>query len=230
MTDRRKNSDVLLDCVPVDGKTIIDVGCGDGSLARLMAAKGAWAVVGMDVTDRQLAKAMAAEPVRGVVYLKAGGEAMPFPDASADAVVFFNSLHHLPDDLMSQALAEAARVVKPGGLVYVGEPVAEGPHFEVMRPIDDETRVRALALAAIRGAGACGLEQVQELTYIHTVRRDSFEQLKGHIGDIDPTRDAKLAEKEAEVRALFEAKGTRREDGTWIFDQPMRVNLLRKAG
>ncbi len=44
--------------------------------------------------------------------------------------MFFNSLHHVPIEHQARALQEAARALRPGGLLCAIEPFAEGPHFE----------------------------------------------------------------------------------------------------
>jgi ubiquinone/menaquinone biosynthesis C-methylase UbiE len=58
------------------------------------------------------------------------GERLPFAAAAFDLVLLFNSLHHVPVDRQGAALAEAARVLRPGGDLLVAEPLAEGPWFD----------------------------------------------------------------------------------------------------
>lgn len=52
-------------------------------------------------------------------FVRARGEALPFPDRSADAVLLIEVLHHVPDD--RAVLAEAARVLRPGGRMLIEE-------------------------------------------------------------------------------------------------------------
>ena len=98
---------------PFEGQHLVDAGCGEGALVRALAKKGA-RVVGLDPNAAQLEKAEAEPRVAGERYLKAGAEQLAFENASQDGVIFFNSLHHLPLDLMDRALQEAARVLRPG--------------------------------------------------------------------------------------------------------------------
>ena len=73
------------------------------------------------------------------------GEYLPFRDSCFDATLFFNSIHHIPEDSMEAAISEAISVTKSGGLIYVAEPLAEGACFELDSPVEDETEVRAQA-------------------------------------------------------------------------------------
>ncbi len=90
---------------------VLDVGCGEGQIARLACAEGARLVVGCDPTNAQLETARLR--AGGPVYLRGMAERLPLRDASFDAavacLVFEHIAHHEP------ALAEVARVLRPGG-------------------------------------------------------------------------------------------------------------------
>lgn len=222
---QRRNQDVLIETLSLAGKRVLDVGCGDGGLTRLMAQAGA-IVTGVEVSPRQLAKARAAAPVAGETYHEGGAEHLPADDASVDIVVFFNSLHHVPVAGQGQALAEAARVLKPGGLAYIAEPVATGDFFELIRPVDDETEVRAHALAALRAAP--DFVQDAEMTYDHPMRYPSLEAVGERVVSANAEREAIYAAREPELRELWNRLGNPVEEGGRLFLQPMRVNLLRR--
>jgi ubiquinone/menaquinone biosynthesis C-methylase UbiE len=223
----RRNDDVLKEQVPLAGRRVLEVGCGDGALARLMAREGA-RVVGVDNNPAQLAQA-AAKPETGVAYIKAAGEKLPFPDGTFDAAVIFNSLHHIPVPAQGAALAEAARVLEPGGLLYIAEPVAEGANFELARPVDDETEVRAAAQDAIRSALARGLfRNPRETFYVHAVLAESYEKFAERMIRIDPARKPAIERHQAELRERFRRLG-RPDPKGMLFDQPMRANLLTRA-
>ena len=224
--DRRRNTDVIIETIALEGKRVIDVGCGDGSLARHLARHGA-TVLGVECSPRQLAKARAAEAVAGVEIVEGVGQALPAPDASADVVVFFNSLHHVPAEFMAAALGEAARVLKPGGLAYVSEPLPEGAFFEAVRPIDDETVVRALALAALRAVAGFTLER--EFTYVHPIVMKDYEAFRERIVSANSEREARFVAMDAEMRARFQSLAEVLPDGGFGFDQPMRVMLLASS-
>ncbi len=103
----------LLDAARVGpGVRVLDVATGPGYVAAAAAQRGA-AVVGVDFSAAMLAEARRHHP--GIEFQAGDAGALPFPDASFDAVVMSFGLLHLarPD----QALAETHRVLRPGGRV-----------------------------------------------------------------------------------------------------------------
>jgi ubiquinone/menaquinone biosynthesis C-methylase UbiE len=131
---------------PLDGLKLIDIGCGEGAVARACAQAGAEVhgydpfIPGTDWIEEG--------PGRYRLH-QARTDTIPEPDASADVVLFVYSLHHVPRERMAGALAEARRLLKPGGRLCVAEPVAVGPGQYVMELFHDETAVRANAQSAL---------------------------------------------------------------------------------
>lgn len=105
------------------GELVLDVGCGSGALTRTLAQRIApgGRVVGLDTSAALLkvARELADEAgLGGVIEWKEGDcRALPFPNASFDAVVAATTLSHVPD--VGRALAEMVRVTRPGGRVGV---------------------------------------------------------------------------------------------------------------
>jgi SAM-dependent methyltransferase len=199
------------------GKLIVDVGCAGGALVRRLAALGA-EVVGVEVSMQQLAAA-ATEP--GARYLIGHAQALPLDDASVDVVLFMRSLHHVPPPEMVDALREAARVLRAGGVVYVAEPLPDGKFFEVVSIVDDELEVRLAAQRALADASRAGLERVTTIDYDVKVEIAGLDALRARIVSVDPQRAATF---DARADELARALGTGR-----CFVQPMRADLLRLA-
>jgi SAM-dependent methyltransferase len=109
--------------LPRDG-ILLDVGCGEGQLARPAAAAGL-RVVGIDPSVAQAAEAR--RRGGGPVYAIGSATAVPLRDASVDAAVACLVFEHIPD--VDAALAEVARVVRPGGrfLFLLNHPLLQTP-------------------------------------------------------------------------------------------------------
>ncbi|RTL81753.1 MAG: class I SAM-dependent methyltransferase [Hyphomicrobiales bacterium] len=105
---------------PVTGKTLLDVGCGDGALIVQLAQQDA-VVTGLDSDPTMLAAARRrAETANVQLRLVEGkAQALPFPDASFDRVLAVTALCFIPD--VERAIGEMTRVLKPGGLLIIGE-------------------------------------------------------------------------------------------------------------
>ena len=96
----------------------LDVGCGNGAAALLVAETFGLRVVGVDVDPQQIALARAAAGDRAaVLFMAADATCLPFEDGRFDVVATSKTTHHVPR--WSSALAEMRRVLKPHGyLVY----------------------------------------------------------------------------------------------------------------
>jgi ubiquinone/menaquinone biosynthesis C-methylase UbiE len=206
---------------------VIELGCGAAHLSRkLLQRYPGSTVTGLEVDERQMAKSLAT-PQERLSFVQAGAQAIPFPDQSFDLALMLKSLHHVPLDLLDQALAEAHRVLRPQGLLYVSEPVFAGALNEVMRLFHDEEVVRAAALAAVRRAVASGAwVQVDEVHFempVHYRDFAEFEQRMIAVTFVEHKLDPATL---AAVRERFEPHMT---SGGAHFVRPMRVNLLRRA-
>jgi hypothetical protein len=213
---------VLDRLVQLGGRDVLDVGCGGGALVRELAARGAHAI-GLEISERQLGQARD----HGVGEFVVGrAEELPLQTDSLDVVLFMRSLHHVPESLMLPALADARRVLRPGGVVYVAEPLAEGDFFELVSIVDDETEVRAAAQRALTEASAAGLEHEQTLEYEVGALSTGIEALRRRFVEVDPDRASVFDAHRPELAEAFHRLGDERTGGRW-FTQPMRADLLR---
>ena len=111
--------DWITGLVPLEGKRVLDVGCGGGILADSMARRGA-EVLGIDLATKALKvaqlHALEAE-TQGVIYREISAEALAAEQpGSFDVVTCMEMLEHVPDP--SSIVKACAGLVKPGGYVF----------------------------------------------------------------------------------------------------------------
>jgi ubiquinone/menaquinone biosynthesis C-methylase UbiE len=159
-----------------EGETVLDLGSGAGAdvliSARRVGASGR--AIGLDMTDEmlELARDNAAQAgVGNVEFVKGYIEDIPLPDASVD-VVISNCVINLAGD-KARALAEAARVLRPGGRFAVSDVIADPDMDEATRSdMAAYTGCIAGALtepefrAALRAAGLTDVE-IRETHRVH---------------------------------------------------------------
>jgi SAM-dependent methyltransferase len=219
------NIEVLERLLEPAGREVVDVGCGGGWLARELAARGA-RVTGTEISNQQLVDARARGDADGKIsYVVGPAEALPLADASVDAVVFMNSLHHVPEGSMSAALRQARRVLRPGGRVLVAEPQADGEFYAMVRLVEDEDHVRAMARRTLDDARAAGLERVTALEYDVAGWLADVAALRQRVVSVDAARAARFDAHEEQLTEAFHRLGTE-HDGGRSFTQPMRAELL----
>jgi SAM-dependent methyltransferase len=106
-------------------KRVLDVGCGEGQVARLAVAGGATGVAGIDPTWNQLV--VARQRAGGPAYARADADALPFESGAFDAVVACLVFEHIRE--VDGAIAEVARVLRPGGrfCFFLNHPLLQTP-------------------------------------------------------------------------------------------------------
>jgi SAM-dependent methyltransferase len=104
---------------------VLDVGTGEGQLARAIVAQQGGFVVGLDPTPSQID--VARERGGSVVYALSGSDALPIASESFDAVVVCLVFEHV--DSLTESLEEIARVLAPGGrfVFFLNHPLLQTP-------------------------------------------------------------------------------------------------------
>jgi len=213
---------VLVQLLDWKNKIVLDVGCGPGNSTRALAELGAH-VTGFEPDPIQAQKNLDAPPCDGVKFVEAPAQALPVESGSADIVMLSRSLHHVPAELMDEALKEAKRALRTGGVLLVLEPDIHGQFSQMIRPFHDETVVRALALEALDRAAPM-FDRVEESWFSSEARFESFEAFKARM--IGMSFNDIVAERieQPEVEAAFEAG---RVDDGFRFTNPIRIRLFR---
>jgi ubiquinone/menaquinone biosynthesis C-methylase UbiE len=222
--------DLAAELLPLQHARILELGCGRAEFTRALADRfPASRITAMEVDAIQSAKNLASEAPRNVAFAEGGADAIPLPDACVDVVLMLKSLHHVPVERMDAALAEIARVLAPGGLAYFSEPIYAGEFNAIMSMFHDERMVREAAFAALSRAVASGrFELVAERFWQAKRRYAGFAEFDERLIGATHTTHRLSAATYAAVRERFERNLA--ADGIATFDQPMRVDLLRRCG
>lgn len=148
-------------------KLILDVGCGEGQIARQLAAQGA-AVVGIDPTQRHIDVAI--ERGGGPSYRLGSASHLPVEDESMDAVIACLVFEHI--DEVDEAISEVARVLKPGGQFsfFLNHPLLQTPGSgwiddHIIDPPEQYWRIGPYLVEAE------SIEEVQKDVYIRFIHR-----------------------------------------------------------
>jgi SAM-dependent methyltransferase len=152
--------------------TIVDVGASTGYLLEdLSAAFPGADLVGIDLVPSGLRKAHDAVP--GARLLRADARSLPLASGSVDALVSANVLEHIADD--RAALADFARVLKPGGRAVLVVPAGPGTFDYYDRFLDHERRYARHELA--EKGRQLGLEVIED-TYLAALVYPAFWAVK----------------------------------------------------
>ena len=211
----------------IAGLRVLDIGCGGGGFARQLVAERA-VVVGIDPGAEAIREAAAAVPQAS--FREGVAEALPFDDATFDIGVMINALHHVPEMAMQAALGEAARVIKPTGVLIIVEPLASGSFFAALRPIEDETIVRQAAQRAIETAVSSGM--LLRRATLEYVRREVFPTAAAFLDRVvavDPSRREVVVSGAAAINAAVLAAAQRDGEGALVFDQPIKADILEPS-
>jgi SAM-dependent methyltransferase len=224
-TDRALCRELL----PLAGARVLELGCGRAETTRALAEAFPTArITAMEVDRVQHAKNLAVRDLPNVTFVEGGAQAIPAPDASFDVAIMLKSLHHVPLVEMDGALAEIRRVLVPGGLAYVSEPVYAGDYNDIIRLFHDERSVREAAFAALQRCVEGGvLELVAERFFLAPLRFESWEHFDERMLQSTHTTHVLSPATLAQVRERFMRhvgpQGAK-------FLTPARVDLLRRPG
>ncbi len=120
----------------LEGKVVLDAGCGDGWYASRILKTGAKQVLGVDYSERAVAFAQLILP--DAKFYASSITELPFADGSVDSIYCFQVLEHLPPETLKQAVSEFSRVLARHGSLVVSVPstvrLKSPAHFQHFTP------------------------------------------------------------------------------------------------
>ncbi len=220
-------SEIYNRLLSLDGKHILELGCGNAVITRNVATSGAnRKVTALEVDICAHEKNLQITDLSNVTFQISGAQAIPLEDETVDVVLMFKSLHHVPLELMETSMHEIKRVLKPGGYAYISEPIFAGDFNEILRLFHDEQKVRKAAFNAVKKAVDEGLFKLVEETFFNSpMKFENFSEFENNT--IKATHSSHKLDKElfSLVKQSFEKHIG--DDGA-NFLIPMRVDLLQK--
>ena len=218
--------EIIDELLPLTGARVLELGCGKAEKTRLVAQK-ALSVLALEVDAIQLANNRANDNPGNIRFEHGGAENIPAADSSFDIVLMFKSLHHVPVELMNDALSEVRRVLKTGGLAYISEPVYAGDFNEILRLFHDERMVRESAFATVKQAVSTNqLPLVTQRFFLQPMHFEDFRAFENQVLMATHTDHKLSAELLDEVRLKFN-KHMSPTGAT--FQMPIRIDLLSKS-
>jgi SAM-dependent methyltransferase len=211
--------------VEPEDRDVVDIGCGAGALVRELTARGA-RVTGIEISAGQLERALGHPEAGRAHYLIGRAEQLPLAAGTQDLAIFMRALHHVPAECHPAALRECHRILRPGGLLYVAEPLPEGDFFALTSLVEDEREVRATAQLSLAGAPRFGLDRVRRVEYEVEAEIPDPEALRRRIVDVDPDRGPVFERHADEIALAFSRLGEPAGHRGRRFRQPMRADVL----
>ncbi len=211
----------------LDDKNILELGCGKADITRMIATSGVnRAVTAMEVDEVQHNRNLQIDDLPNVKFMFAGSESIPLEDDTIDVVFMFKSLHHVPVELMDTALMETCRVLKPGGLAYISEPVFEGTFNDILQLFHNEETVRKAAFNALERAVASEKFILEDEVFFNTSATfNSFDEFEQNVINVTHTNHSLSSELYQRVKDMFMLSMS---DAGASFLNPVRVDLLKK--
>ena len=154
-----------------DEARVLEIGCGTANLTiRAKRAHPGVELTGVDPDPRALARARRkAQGLSNVRFEKGYAQELPYADGSFDRVLSSMMLHHLEADVKAAALAEAFRVLRPGGSLHVVDIV--GHHLSVAHDVDElPALLRSTGFEYVAG-GSRRLRLVGQVGFYRGIRR-----------------------------------------------------------
>lgn len=216
--------DVLAETVTVAGRDVLDVGCGNGAVVRWLGERGAQAL-GAECGALMRRQALEADPDNPHRYVDAPGENLPFDDASFDLLIYANSLHHVPIALIPQALREACRVLRTGGLLCVIEPDVMDRDYAVGFPVTDERAPLSLVQGLLADPGRFGFGNPQHSRYDREDVYTDFQHWERAAVTVDPERATLMDQHREQIRERFIRLAEHR-DGTYVLAGVSKLTVL----
>jgi SAM-dependent methyltransferase len=158
--------DRVASAAPLEGRDVLEVGCGRGGGAAFVFERHRpRALTGLDLASSAIERARREHGRPGLQFVQGDAEALPFGEASFDAVLNVESAHWYPD--IGRFLAEVFRVLRPGGYLLL----ADLRHIDLSKHADDALMPRSDMRRFVADLHASPFVMVEDEDITANVRR-----------------------------------------------------------
>jgi len=221
---------VMLRMLSFDEAVVLELGCGSAALTERVANHCKVKKIVASEVDLVAHKKNLIKKIDKINFASYGAEDIQEENESFDIVLMIKSLHHVPQNLMHAAMEEVYRVLKPGGVAYISEPVFLGELNEVIRLFHDEEIPRQYAFQAIKNVvESKRFQLLEEFFFYSQVKMRSFLEFRSLIMDATHANHIYSDSLLEKVRLKFESyRKYDDKDFPFIFRAPNRVDLIQK--
>ena len=223
MSNWLKSKELLLNEISLKNKKILDVGCGDGWFSFWCIDYNC-IVDAIDPSEEQIEIAKNKNE-KTINFIVAGGENITSLNNKYNYIFFFNSLHHVPENLMEKSLIECKKSLYEEGLIFIIEPIANGTFHDFVKNIDDETQVRNSAYNVIKNCEKFELYENKEILYNEVKSFTDKDECINFLMSVDQKRVDYINSNKVFLYKEFD-RLSKFNKNKYEFIQPMRLNIL----
>ena len=225
MSGWTESKKILLNELNFKEKIVLDVGCGNGWFSHWASANGGQ-VDAIDPSEIQITEAKSRNYNNKINFIKAGAEDINDLINVYDLIFFFNSLHHIPINLMEKSIEYCKTKISSSGSILIIEPIAEGNFHNFVKNIDDETKVRNEAYKVINNCNKYNLKIIKELKYNEVKAFNSGDDCINFLSKVDVNRISFIENNKEFLLNKFNSLANY-SNSIYEFIQPMRLNILK---
>ncbi|MCK5783769.1 MAG: class I SAM-dependent methyltransferase [Desulfobacterales bacterium] len=181
---------------PLNGATILEIGCGNGRMTGDLANYAA-KIIATDLDETVLEQAKSNVSAKNVEFLYTPDGFVNLPEQSFDLVIYSLSLHHIPKEMMISNLRHSGDLLKDGGIIIVVEPGDGGSFLEVKKRFGagsgDEGPVKKAAIVAMQSLSGWHLSPTHhfEVDFLFIDEADFFTHKLPKYRDL-PAEEASM--------------------------------------
>lgn len=216
----------LIETLNLDNKRILELGCGQASMTKKIATNGTnRKIIACEVDEVQHKKNLQLD-IPNIEFILTGAQNIPLEDNSIDIIFMFKSFHHIPKSLMTKALNEIYRVLKPNALAYISEPLFLGEQNELIAMFHDEQEVRIDAFNNIKkSVDEEQFKLFKEIFFQTKIFYENFEDFKTKQMNLTYNNDKSNEKLVNNIKNKFNSYN----NGQNVeFYKPFRVDILQK--